>query len=409
MIYGCLGEKLGHSFSREIHQKLSNFDYKLMELNLDELYEFLKNKDFSAVNVTIPYKEKVIPFLDEIDEHARLIGAVNTIVNKDGKLYGYNTDFHGMIELLKHADVDVTDKKVCILGTGGTSKTALAVLQALGAKKILKVSRNAIENAITYDELYSDHTDCDVIINTTPVGMYPNNDGCPVDLSKFPSLSGVIDAVYNPLRTRLILEARKRGIPAEGGLYMLVAQAIKASELFHDVKYEDELEKSTYENILLEKESIVLIGMPSCGKTTVGRLISELCGKPFFDSDEMIVDSAKMQISEIFDMLGEGSFRDMERQVIRGLSSKGGRIIATGGGVILDPANIDALRQNGRIYFIDRSPRLLLPTSSRPLCNTQDKLLALFEERYDRYMMASDVVVDGDRVPIDVANNVIKG
>lgn len=409
MIYGCLGEKLGHSFSREIHQKLSNFDYKLIELNLDELYEFLKNKDFSAVNVTIPYKEKVIPFLDEIDEHARLIGAVNTIVNKGGKLYGYNTDFHGMIELLKHAEVDVTDKKVCILGTGGTSKTALAVLQALGAKKILKVSRNAIEDAITYDELYSDHTDCDVIINTTPVGMYPNNDGCPVDLSKFPSLSGVIDAVYNPLRTRLILEARKRGIPAEGGLYMLVAQAIKASELFHDVKYEDELEKSTYENILLEKESIVLIGMPSCGKTTVGRLISELCGKPFFDSDEMIIDSAKMQISEIFDMLGEGSFRDMERQVIRGLSSKGGRIIATGGGVILDPANIDALRQNGRIYFIDRSPRLLCPTSSRPLCNTQDKLLALFEERYDKYMMASDVVVDGDRAPIDVANNVIKG
>ena len=236
MKYGLIGEKLGHSFSKEIHSLLGDYDYELCEIARDELDSFMKKRDFLGINVTIPYKEAVIPYLDWISDSAKEIGAVNTVVNCDGKLYGYNTDFYGMRGLFDHAGIDVTGKKAAILGSGGTSKTAFVVLKSLGADKIIKVSRSGNDGAVTYDELYKDHPDVEIIVNTTPVGMYPNISDCPVDLSKFGQLSGVIDAVYNPINTTLVKSARGLGIKAEGGLYMLVSQAAVASELFLNEK-----------------------------------------------------------------------------------------------------------------------------------------------------------------------------
>ncbi len=256
MEYGCIGERLIHSFSKEVHNALSCYDYQLKEVPKENLHEFMVARDFRAINVTIPYKELVIPYLHYIDDHAKEIGAVNTIVNKNGKLYGYNTDFYGMSMLILHAGVDLREKKVAILGTGGTSKTANAVAKSMLAKQILTISRSRKDGAITYDELYEKHADIDVIINTTPLGMYPDNFSRAVDISKFSKLSGVIDAVYNPLRTLIVQDAMLRGIPAEGGLYMLVAQGVRASEIFLDKKYGKETLDVIYQKLRREKENI---------------------------------------------------------------------------------------------------------------------------------------------------------
>ena len=266
MKYGCIGEHLKHSFSKEIHNALADYEYEIREIERENLSSFAEKKDFLAINVTIPYKELIMPHMYYIDGHARSIGAVNTVVNRGGLLYGYNTDFYGMSMLIRHAGVEIEGKKVVILGTGGTSKTSLAVAEALGARKIIRVSRTAREDAISYEEIYLCHTDADVIINTTPSGMFPNIFDAPVDISKFPTLSGVIDAVYNPLRTPLILAAKERGIAAEGGLYMLVAQAVRASEIFIDTKYDESETERVYEKIKREKENVVLVGMPASGK-----------------------------------------------------------------------------------------------------------------------------------------------
>ena len=246
--YGCIGKKLTHSFSKEIHAKLADYTYNLIELSEEEIAPFFEAKDFAAINVTIPYKQTVIPYLDSISSTAERIGAVNTIVNKDGKLYGYNTDYYGMKALIEKTGIDLSKKKVLILGTGGTSKTARVVADDLGAAEILIASRNKTENFITYEEAVLNHADSDVIINTTPCGMYPNCEGEPIDISPFTKLSGVIDAVYNPLRTNLVLNARQKGIKAEGGLYMLVMQAVVAVEFFLDVTIPEEkaaLQKKT--------------------------------------------------------------------------------------------------------------------------------------------------------------------
>ena len=261
MKYGLIGEKLGHSFSKDIHAQLGDYEYEPREIDRDSLEAFMTERDFLGINVTQPYKEAVIPYLDEIDGVASEIGAVNTVVNRDGRLYGYNTDFYGMSMLFDYAGIDASGKKVAILGTGGTSKTAHAVLNSLGARKIIKVSRSGRDGTITYSELYQMHADVEIIVNTTPVGMYPNIFGSPVDISGFSSLQGVIDAVYNPLNSTLVQAARERGIPAEGGLYMLVGQALKASELFVGTKYPSFMLDVIYEGIKAEKENVVLIGM----------------------------------------------------------------------------------------------------------------------------------------------------
>ena len=409
MDYGLIGEKLPHSFSKEIHEKLGYYQYSIKELKREELTDFILQKNFKGINVTIPYKQDVIPLLDEIAPEARAIGAVNTVVNRDGVLYGYNTDFGGMRALIEHAGVVIKYKKVLILGTGGTSLTATAVCQRLDAKEVLRVSRSGNGGAITYEQAYTEHGDADVIINTTPCGMYPNIFDCPIDLSRFPKLSGVIDAVYNPLQTRLILSARERGIDAEGGLYMLVAQAVLAAQLFLDEEWDSvKLTNRIYNEIYFDKRNIVLSGMPASGKSTVGKLIAKQLGRELLDTDRLIVER-EGDIPTIFREKGEKYFRNLESSVIRDVAVLSGKVVSLGGGAILRDENVKALRQNGAIFFIDRSPEYLIPTSDRPLADKKEKMMRLYEKRIDTYLSTADYVIDGDCDPADVADSVING
>ena len=406
MKYGCIGERLIHSFSREIHTALSDHEYELKEIPRDRLSDFLEAKEFSAINVTIPYKEAVIPHLFSIDDAAKRIGAVNTIVNKDGKLFGYNTDFYGMQELLSHAGVSVLGKKVAILGSGGTAKTARAVCLALGAGEVLTVSRVASEVAIDYNELLKSHTDTEVIINTTPVGMYPTPFDLSLDISRFDRLTGVIDAIYNPLRTELVLSALERGIPAEGGLYMLVAQAVRASEIFLDTTYPEGTTERVYEKILREKENIVLIGMPGSGKSTVSQLLGERLSREVCDTDELITKRCKKDIPAIFSEDGEDLFRDIEAEVVREVSALSGKIISTGGGAILREESVKALKMNGKVYFLDRSLEDLVPTEDRPLAKTREMIYKRYDERYAKYVGAADSVIKIDCPADEVARRI---
>ncbi len=408
MQYGLIGEKLGHSFSKEIHQKLKSNPYDLIELSQCDIEAFFKAKDFYAVNVTIPYKTAVIPYLSFIDKTAKKVGAVNTIVNEDGALCGYNTDFYGLCALVEHANISLKDKKVAILGTGGTSKTAQEVAKHLGACKVLTVSRTTGKGVITYADL-GEHTDVEVIINTTPVGMYPNAEATPVDISQFSKLSGVIDVIYNPLQTQLVLNAQKRGIKAEGGLYMLVAQAVRASELFLDTTYGPSTAERIYRELLSQTENIVLSGMPASGKSTVGKRLAKELNREFFDLDEEIVRASGRSIPEIFATNGEAYFRDLETRILREvLSNKKNIVLATGGGVILKDENVDLLRRNGKIYFIDRPLAALLPTKDRPLASSREAICQRYEERYDRYCATADCRIDGDGSIEDVAERIRK-
>ena len=409
MQYGLIGEKLGHSFSKEIHEKLNRHPYALVELAHDEIDGFFAAKDFFGINVTIPYKTTVIPYLTKIDESAKAIGAVNTVVNRGGELWGYNTDFYGLHALIKHANIPLVNKKVAILGSGGTAKTAFAVANALGADHILTVSRTAGSGVITYQELKEEHNNVDVIINTTPVGMYPNTDGTPIAIADFPNLCGVVDAIYNPLRTQLILDAQKRGIQAEGGLYMLIAQAVRASELFLDCVYNEGKIEQIYQAILQQTENIVLSGMPASGKSTVGKCLAEALGRDFLDLDEEIIQAAGRSILDIFEAEGEIGFRNLETTVLRELiANKRGIVLATGGGAVLREENVDLLRRNGKIYFLDRPPELLLPTADRPLASTRDAIVRRFEERYDRYCATADCHIDGKGSVAEVAERIRK-
>ena len=406
MKYGLIGEHLPHSYSKEIHNKLASYDYQLCELTPEEVDGFMRAREFEAINVTIPYKEKVIPYLAEIDEHAKRIGAVNTIVNRGGKLYGYNTDFYGMQTLIESIPLSLAGKKVMILGTGGTAKTALAVSAAMGAREIVTVSRRASAHTVSYQDAYALHADAEVIINTTPCGMFPYPDGngeregTPIDLSRFPALVGVVDAIYNPLRPNLILDARARGIPAEGGLLMLVAQAIRAVEIFLDTELDHGVALRVCDEIRAQKENIVLTGMPASGKSTVGQALSELLGRPLFDCDTEIVKKAGKPITEIFAEIGESGFRDIEAEVIREIAANHvGCIISTGGGAILRDENIRALKRNGRIYFLDRPLALLLPTPDRPLSSDCEALRRRHSERYERYCTTCDVQIPNGGTP----------
>ena len=393
MEYGCIGEKLTHSFSREIHNKLFDYRYDLIELTQKELDLFMKNRDFKAINVTIPYKQAVIPYLDFIDDSAKLIGAVNTIVNKDGKLWGYNTDFKGMTALILKNDIEIKNKKVLILGSGGTCLTATAVAKDLGAREILRVSRNKKDAFITYDEVYKYHLDAEIIINTTPVGMYPKIGDAPVDVKQFSKLSGIVDAVYNPLCSQLVCDAKLLGIKAVGGLYMLVAQAVFAAEKFMDTDIEQEKIDLVYKEILLSKRNIVLIGMPSSGKSTIGKALAQMLGMKFIDTDELIVKKSGRDIKSIIQEDGEGYFRALECEAVLEAAAYQNTVIATGGGAILNSRNVELLKGNGRLYFLDRPLEKLFVTDDRPLSNDIQKLKRLYDERYDIYHSCADAVV----------------
>ena len=408
MLYGCIGEKLGHSFSKEIHAMIGNYSYVLKEIAPGALDDFMRAKEFAGINVTIPYKERVLPHLYEIDAGALAIGAVNTVVNRGGKLYGYNTDFYGMEKLIEHAGVTIKDRKVAILGTGGTSKTARAVAKHLGAREILTVSRRTDGGAILYDDLYRKHRDVQVIVNTTPVGMYPAADQTPLDLAFFKNLEGVIDAIYNPLSTRLICQAKKRGIPAEGGLFMLVAQAVRASELFLDTTYDGGLLESIYKRILLQKKNIVLIGMPASGKTSVGKRIAGKLCRPFTDTDETVAVTSGESIPDIFKRYGEKEFRRRECAAVQNASTLVGNVIATGGGAVVNQLNVNNLMQNGHIFFLDRPLELLIPTEDRPLGNTKEAIEQRYKERYPIYCACADTVVKADGDIETVANTIIE-
>ncbi len=397
MEYGLIGEKLGHSFSKEIHGKIGDYDYRLKELTSDELSAFLTEGDFKGINVTIPYKKDVIPYLYAISPEAKTIGAVNTVVNREGKLYGYNTDYIGLkCLILRVTRGQPLTGKVLILGTGGTSLTAKAVVKDMGAAPIT-VSRSGKDGAITYEEALRDHIDASFLINTTPVGMYPRDDGMAVDPTLFPQLKGVVDAVYNPLRTPLVRRSKALGIPAEGGLYMLVAQAVAAYGFFFDTEADEALTDRIYCEVQAEKENIVLIGMPAGGKSTVGKALAESLSRPFYDSDEEIVKEVGMPIPDYFAKYGETAFRDLESRVIARLSSGlTGAVIATGGGAVLRSENVDRLKANGRLFWLDRSLEKLIPTSDRPLSSDREALTKRYEERYPIYRASCDVRIDGD-------------
>lgn len=401
--YGCIGKKLTHSFSKEIHAKLADYAYDLIELAEEEIAPFFEKKDFAAINVTIPYKQTVIPYLDSISEVAERIGAVNTIVNKDGKLCGYNTDYYGMKALIERIGIDLTGKKVLVLGTGGTSKTARVVAADMGAAEILTVSRRKTDHYITYEEAVQKHADANVIINTTPSGMYPDCESRPIDITEFTQLIGVVDVVYNPLCTNLVLDAKQRGIKAEGGLYMLIMQAVVAVERFLDTRIAKEVADQVFASIYASKENVVLTGMPGSGKSTVGKLLN-IEGFEFVDTDEEIEKRCGCSIKELIQEKGEAHFRALETEVIREVSSMNCRIISTGGGAVLKEENVRALKRNGKLYFLNADLSRLQATDSRPLSDTQEKLARLYTERMSLYTGTADVVVPDLRTPQDEAD-----
>lgn len=393
MEYGCIGKKLGHSFSKDIHALLADYKYELAEIPEDSLSDFMKKADFKAINVTIPYKEKVIPFLSYISPEAEAIGAVNTIVNNGGRLSGYNTDFAGMRSLILKTGIDPEGKTALILGTGGTSRTAAAVLKSLGAKEIKRVSRSGKDGALTYDGAYENYPGAEIIVNTTPAGMFPDTEGVSVDIERFPHLTGVIDAVYNPLRTNLILSAKKRGIKASGGLYMLVAQAFYAYRYFTGDEGDGRVINKIYKKILSEKENIVLTGMPGSGKTTLGKIIAKKTGKAFYDTDDEIKNMFSSSPDEIIASEGEAAFREKETAAVKKLSGLTGAVIATGGGAVLKEENITALKRNGKVVFIDRPIEFIKPTADRPLSCDMEKISARYSERYPIYLGTADIKI----------------
>lgn len=408
MEYGCIGRSLRHSFSPAIHALIGRYDYELREIEPWELADFMAKRDFRGINVTIPYKQAVIPYLDRLSEGARHIGAVNTIVNRDGMLYGDNTDRGGLCALLARLELEVKGKKALILGSGGTSRTAHAVLEQLGAGEIYRVSRSGRDGAIDYDQARREQGDAELIINATPCGMFPDIDEQPLDLADFSRLAGLADAIYNPLRSRLVLQARSCGARAEGGLYMLVAQAVLAAELFTGLPLPQEDTERIYSQLLAQSENLVLIGMPGSGKTSVGRLLGQELGREFVDVDELIVRQAGCSISQIFADRGEAGFRRLEAEAVAELAKGSGMVIATGGGAVLQGENRRRLRQNGRLILLDRPLAQLLPTADRPLANDTDKMVKLYRERLPLYNSAADLTVKVEGPPQSVARSIIR-
>ena len=392
MKYGLIGEHLGHSFSKQIQTRIAeienvkDYDYQLVELDKEEFKEFMEKKDFKGINVTIPYKKDVIPYLDEMDESAKAIGAVNTIINVDGKLKGYNTDFGGFLYMVKAHNVHMEGKKVLIIGNGGACAAVKAVCKHENAKDIVIVSRSANRGAIGYDEMYTSHLDADIVVNTSPVGMFPNIANAPIDVSWFHKLECVLDVVYNPILTRLCFEAQEADIKRVIGLEMLIAQAKYTFEIFKNMSFDDSIIDEIKKEMLKDRCNIVLIGMPSAGKTTIGKMLEEKLGKEFIDLDDMIIAKAGKSIPEIFQESGEAGFRAIETEVAIEASKMNNKIIATGGGVVKHKVNMDFLRLNGITIFIDRDiDKLISSDPNRPLSSSKQALQQMYKERYPLY------------------------
>ncbi|NLA05387.1 MAG: shikimate kinase [Firmicutes bacterium] len=400
-IYGLIGRNLKHSYSVPVHRELGNSAYRLIELEPEELASFLAREDLGGVNVTMPYKRAVIRYCDRLSPEAQETGSVNTIVRTAaGTLEGFNTDAFGLEYMIRRAGISPAGKKVLIFGSGGASLTAQHVARKSGAKEVVVISRSGKEN---YENYYR-HDDAGILINATPLGMYPRTGDAAADASLFIDCSGVLDLIYNPLRTALILQAEALGTPCSGGLPMLTAQAGAAAELFSNVTLEEgEIERIT-DKLYLEKTSIVLIGMPGSGKNTVGRALSQMSGRELIDIDAAIEKEAGCSIPEIFARSGEAGFRRLERELTAEAGKRSGKIIVTGGGVVKDKRNHFPLRQNGRLYHLRRDPALL-PREGRPLSEKAD-LEAMLEERQPLYERFRDAVIDNCGTPEEAAKAV---
>lgn len=398
---GLLGRTLGHSYSPQIHALLGTYSYGLFQREPEELEQFLRRGEFDAINVTIPYKKAVIPYLDGLDETARRLGSVNTIVRRQGQLFGYNTDYAGFAAMVRRSGIRVADRKVLVLGTGGTSVTAQAVLKDLGAQVVV-ISRSGEEN---YQNL-SRHADARVIVNTTPVGMYPDTGKAPLDIRQFPHLEGVLDVIYNPSRTRLLLDAQALGIPGENGLWMLVAQAKRASELFTGRTLPDSLIEQVHHAMKSRMENLILIGMPGCGKTTIGRLLAERTGRRFADGDEMVQTLAGKSIPALFREDGQEVFRCWEHTALEQLGRESGLVIATGGGCVTRQENYSPLHQNGTIIWLQRE-LCKLPTEGRPLSQATE-LSRMYTRREPVYRSFADVIVVNEGSPEETVNDILR-
>ena len=404
-VYGLLGRKLGHSWSVPIHKALGCDSYRMIELEPEQLGDFLRREDIGGLNVTMPYKRDVMAFCDVIDEGAKAIGSVNTLVRRGGKLYGYNTDIDGFLYMLRRARISLMGKKVVVLGSGGASLTAQAAAKREGAREVVVVSRTGPDN---YENLPQRHGDAEALVNTTPVGMWPRLEEAPVDLRLLPAVTDVVDVIYNPGRTNLLLQASgwnrnefyyddlglwdERYFRCAGGLSMLAAQAKRAEELFFDRTIPDGDTEKIVAWLWQDRTNIVLVGMPGCGKTTVGRELARLSGKPFVDLDEEIVRRAGKSIPDIFREEGEAAFRELEAQVLADVCARSGQVIATGGGAVLRAENRAAMRRTGQVYFLCRNLEEL-PTDGRPL-SQKGSLEEMYRVRKPLYSAAADTVID---------------
>lgn len=389
---GLLGRKLGHSYSPQIHAHLGNYSYVLFEKEPDALGEFLHSEDFTGLNVTVPYKKEVIPYLDELSPRAKELGAVNTIVRRDGKLIGHNTDYFGFETMVDASGLCVSGKKVLVLGSGGASNTVCAVLTSLGADVVV-ISRSGDQN---YQNLHR-HRNAALIVNTTPVGMYPNNGVSPVDLSLFPSLEGVLDLIYNPARTQLLLDAQARGLVAQNGLLMLVAQAKESAEWFTRKKISNQVIPEIHTILQRQMENIILIGMPGCGKSTIGAQLALQLGKQFVDADQAMESKTGRKPSSIISQDGEATFRLLETQTLEELGKRSGLVIATGGGCVTQKRNDPLLRQNGVLIWLERDIHKL-PTANRPL-SQRTSPQELYRLRKPMYQAFADHIIDNNADP----------
>lgn len=406
MEYGLIGEKLGHSYSQMIHARLADYRYELKEVAPERLDAFIEARNFRGLNVTIPYKQAVMKHCAELSPEAMEVGSVNTlIVRPDGSLYGHNTDIDGFIYMLRRGEIDPAGAKAVILGSGGTSLTARAALTRLGAREIVTVSR---KGPVDYAALYAEHADAEILVNATPVGMYPKNGASPVELDRLPKVRGVADVIYNPEKTALILAAQAKGIPAVSGLSMLVAQAREAAELFAGHAIPAGRVEDIVSEIGAQTLNLILVGMPGCGKSTLGQAVAAALQREFVDCDAEIVRRAGKSIPEIFAQDGEGAFRALESGVLADVCRGHGLVISTGGGAVLRAENRDAMRQNGRVCLIRRA-LALLPRDGRPLSASEDAVARLWEARRAAYETVADFPVENDGTVEEAAEKIREG
>lgn len=400
---GLLGKTLGHSYSPQIHAQLGDYSYELFEKQPEELENFLRHGAFDALNVTIPYKKAVLPYCAVLSDAVKAIGSANTLVRQpDGTLFADNTDAFGFSCIADECGVDIAGKKALVFGSGGASVTAQYVLKERGAREVLVISRSGEHN---YENL-AEHADAEILVNTTPLGMYPNNGASPVDLTRFPRCEAVLDVVYNPARTALLLQAEALGIPHAGGLLMLVAQAKRASELFTGSAIADARIGEIYRTLAVQMQNIVLVGMPGCGKSSIGTLLAEKLDRPFLDADAEIEKTAGMPIPEFFRLYGEAAFRELESRVLADLGKRSGAVIATGGGAVLREENYAALHQNGAIVWLTRD-LARLPTDGRPVSQATS-LDALFAARKARYERFADHIIDNNGALDDTVRAILE-